>query len=198
MWSESCEDGRKNQNEAGIDCGGPCKTACGKIKSFRTLQTAKNYFYFDLVLRLIVFWFHLYSESCNDGKKNQDESGVDCGGSCKACGRSNNQRHNYPLLDFNNQFMNNKDLNNSYELSLSKNAKTIPIALQTVLVLTVYAKVSILIKYSKKHKLRNLSFYIRFLIYQGVKLIYRKLDFDSWYKSMDYLMVCWKWSTKQL
>ena len=43
-----------------------------------------------------------------------------------------------------------------YELSLSKNAKTIPIALQTVLVLTVYAKVSILIKYSKKHKLRNL------------------------------------------
>ena len=31
FWLESCSDGRKNQNETGTDCGGPC-SECGKLK----------------------------------------------------------------------------------------------------------------------------------------------------------------------
>lgn len=45
----SCNDGIKNQNEEGIDCGGICP-ACS---------------------------------SCTDGLMNGDEEGVDCGGSCR-------------------------------------------------------------------------------------------------------------------
>ena len=45
---ESCTDGKLNQNEAGIDCGGVC-SACA---------------------------------TCADGIRNQDETGVDCGGTC--------------------------------------------------------------------------------------------------------------------
>ena len=26
----TCQDGRQNQNEEGIDCGGSCASACGK------------------------------------------------------------------------------------------------------------------------------------------------------------------------
>jgi len=48
---ESCSDGVKNQDETGVDCGGPC-TAC---------------------------------ETCSDGIQNQSETGVDCGGPCGAC-----------------------------------------------------------------------------------------------------------------
>ena len=36
----------------------------------------------------IVFWIYLATRpaaTCTDGKKNQNETGIDCGGSCKAC-----------------------------------------------------------------------------------------------------------------
>jgi len=49
----TCDDGKKNQGEAGVDCGGPCP-AC--------------------------------APSCADGVKNQGEEGVDCGGPCTECG----------------------------------------------------------------------------------------------------------------
>jgi len=48
---QTCEDEIQNQGEAGIDCGGPC-SAC---------------------------------PSCNDEIQNQDEDEVDCGGPCEAC-----------------------------------------------------------------------------------------------------------------
>jgi hypothetical protein len=48
----SCNDSIKNQNETGVDCGGPCPKQCG---------------------------------NCSDGLKNQGEDGVDCGGKCKPC-----------------------------------------------------------------------------------------------------------------
>jgi hypothetical protein len=48
----TCSDGRMNQGEQGIDCGGPCNTIC---------------------------------PSCADGILNQDETGVDCGGQCDPC-----------------------------------------------------------------------------------------------------------------
>ena len=44
----SCSDGKKNQDETGVDCGGPCADC----------------------------------ETCTDGILNQDETGIDCGGSC--------------------------------------------------------------------------------------------------------------------
>mgnify|MGYP006272875685 CR=1 FL=1 len=48
---ESCDDGIKNQDETGVDCGGPCE-AC---------------------------------PTCDDGIQNQNETGVDCGGPCIDC-----------------------------------------------------------------------------------------------------------------
>ncbi|MFH1055880.1 MAG: hypothetical protein V1744_07300 [Candidatus Altiarchaeota archaeon] len=47
----SCTDGVRNQNESGVDCGGPCQLCV----------------------------------SCNNGLRDGDEVGVDCGGSCPAC-----------------------------------------------------------------------------------------------------------------
>ncbi len=47
----TCSDGKKNQAETGVDCGGPC-AAC---------------------------------PTCSDKIRNQGETGVDCGGPCAAC-----------------------------------------------------------------------------------------------------------------
>jgi len=47
----NCTDGKQNQNEEGVDCGGPCMTC----------------------------------SSCGDGIKNASEVGIDCGGSCPSC-----------------------------------------------------------------------------------------------------------------
>ena len=45
----TCEDGIRNGDETGVDCGGSCPTAC---------------------------------PTCEDGIQNGDETGIDCGGSC--------------------------------------------------------------------------------------------------------------------
>ncbi len=53
--SFSCEDGKQNQGETGIDCGGPCPNCA-------------------------------YVRTCTDGIQNGEELGVDCGGPCpNAC-----------------------------------------------------------------------------------------------------------------
>ncbi|MEZ4887477.1 MAG: DUF6252 family protein [Chitinophagales bacterium] len=51
--SFSCEDGKQNQGETGIDCGGPCPNCA-------------------------------YMRTCTDGIQNGEELGVDCGGPCPA------------------------------------------------------------------------------------------------------------------
>ncbi|MBL0342020.1 MAG: hypothetical protein IPP71_14490 [Bacteroidetes bacterium] len=48
----TCSDGRQNQGEQGVDCGGPCANSCA---------------------------------SCGDGIRNQGETAVDCGGPCDPC-----------------------------------------------------------------------------------------------------------------
>jgi hypothetical protein len=49
----TCRDGKKNQGESRVDCGGPCPACPG---------------------------------TCIDGIQNQDETGIDCGGSyCYTC-----------------------------------------------------------------------------------------------------------------
>lgn len=50
----TCSDGKQNQGETGVDCGGPC-TACAA------------------------------AATCNDGIQNQGETSVDCGGPCAIC-----------------------------------------------------------------------------------------------------------------
>ena len=52
----SCNDGVKNGQETGVDCGGPTCPAC---------------------------------PTCTDGIKNGTETGVDCGGSCSPCATCN-------------------------------------------------------------------------------------------------------------
>ncbi len=52
----TCDDGKQNQGERGIDCGGPCP-ACVSIPP-----------------------------TCTDGEQNQGETGIDCGGPCPPCG----------------------------------------------------------------------------------------------------------------
>ena len=48
---KTCDDGKKNQKEEEIDCGGPCKPC----------------------------------SDCTDGVQSGNETGVDCGGSCASC-----------------------------------------------------------------------------------------------------------------
>ena len=50
----TCNDGIQNQGETGVDCGGPCP-ACPP------------------------------APTCTDGIQNQNETGIDCGGVCPAC-----------------------------------------------------------------------------------------------------------------
>ncbi len=54
----TCNDGIQNGDETGVDCGGSCP-ACST------------------------------EPTCNDGIRNGDETGVDCGGSCPECSNSN-------------------------------------------------------------------------------------------------------------
>jgi len=50
----TCDDGKQNGNELGVDCGGICPPC-------------------------------LKDPTCSDGVRNQGETGIDCGGPCKAC-----------------------------------------------------------------------------------------------------------------
>ncbi|MFA4837715.1 MAG: hypothetical protein WC749_16820, partial [Dehalococcoidia bacterium] len=60
VYIPTCNDLIRNQNETGVDCGGPCKSCF----------------------------------SCSDGIKNQGEVDVDCGGPCPACGNCNDGTKN--------------------------------------------------------------------------------------------------------
>ncbi len=66
----TCFDGIMNQGETGIDCGGPCPTACDPVPN------------------------------CNDGVQNGDEIGVDCGGpACPPCPTCDDEIKNGPELE---------------------------------------------------------------------------------------------------
>ncbi len=82
--SASCSDGIRNQAETGIDCGGACPGcdagpspscsdagACDAGPSVSCLDAGAC----DAGP----------SASCSDGIPNQDETGIDCGGSCLPC-----------------------------------------------------------------------------------------------------------------
>jgi hypothetical protein len=61
-----CNDNLKNQDEAGIDCGGVCG----------------GYWYDNGCHEHPKQSVQPIDENCDDGIKNQDEAGIDCGGVC--------------------------------------------------------------------------------------------------------------------
>ena len=70
-----CEDGKQNQGETDIDCGGPCKPCapgdgCVKAGDCEDGVCLNN---------------ECKVAGCFDGVHNQDEVDIDCGGICKAC-----------------------------------------------------------------------------------------------------------------
>lgn len=72
---EACDDGIKNQDETGVDCGGICK-ACPSCTDGILNQSE---------IDIDCGGECNPCETCNDGIKNQDEVDVDCGGVCDPC-----------------------------------------------------------------------------------------------------------------
>ncbi len=77
----TCTDGKQNQGETGIDCGGPCDE-CVRIPACGNgIQDAT-----ELGIDCGGACPPCPAvASCSDGIQNQDETGVDCGGVCPAC-----------------------------------------------------------------------------------------------------------------
>lgn len=74
---ETCFDGLQNQNEVGIDCGGVCMTSCATC--FDGIQNQDE---LGIDCGGVCA---LSCASCSDGILNQDETNIDCGGVCSAC-----------------------------------------------------------------------------------------------------------------
>jgi len=73
----ACENLTKDANEADVDCGGQSKCArCASNSRCTINQDCES----DFCLAK-----RCEEPSCTDKVKNQDETGVDCGGSCKPC-----------------------------------------------------------------------------------------------------------------
>ena len=72
----ACDDGRKNNAETGVDCGGPtcarCSAGAGCLKPSDCIS--------DVCRQGVC-----EATTCVDGKENGDETGIDCGGSCPPC-----------------------------------------------------------------------------------------------------------------
>jgi len=71
----SCNDGIRNGNETGTDCGGscaPCPTCNDGIRNGNETGTDCG-------------GSCAPCPTCNDGIRNGNETGIDCGGSCTAC-----------------------------------------------------------------------------------------------------------------
>ncbi|MFP4111398.1 MAG: hypothetical protein ACLFUO_00195 [Candidatus Woesearchaeota archaeon] len=80
----SCDDGIQNGDETDVDCGGSCKSSpdfqrCDPGLSCLVNTDCHNYDCVDGTCRVEL------DESCSDGVKNNDETDVDCGGSCSPC-----------------------------------------------------------------------------------------------------------------
>ncbi|MBS3109198.1 hypothetical protein J4227_01590 [Candidatus Woesearchaeota archaeon] len=75
-----CENGvlDTNNGETAIDCGGSCQKKCSLGQACSISSDCSNN-YCNPKLRICAV------ESCTDGIKNGDESGIDCGGSCDKC-----------------------------------------------------------------------------------------------------------------
>ena len=77
--AETCDDGIKNQNESDIDCGGSCSGCSAGESCNNVLDCSRGLSCTRGVCTDTV------TETCSDGIKNQDETDIDCGGSCSGC-----------------------------------------------------------------------------------------------------------------
>ncbi|MFH0859927.1 MAG: hypothetical protein V1921_01890 [Candidatus Altiarchaeota archaeon] len=103
----TCADGIRNQGEGGVDCGGPCDPCPGSkvtttVKASQsTIQRETTTTSKSIVDKLLggdkadesaksnttsTLSTVGGAGTCADGIRNQGETGVDCGGPCKACG----------------------------------------------------------------------------------------------------------------
>ncbi len=71
----TCSDGVQNQAETGVDCGGPCRL-CSTCSDGTRNQGEEG---------IDCGGPCLPCPTCYDGLRNQGEEGADCGGPCKAC-----------------------------------------------------------------------------------------------------------------
>lgn len=74
----NCSDNIQNQNEEGIDCGGPCPVKC---------PTCEDGFQNGGETSIDCGGPCKPCTSCYDGIKNQGEEDIDCGGPCKPCAK---------------------------------------------------------------------------------------------------------------
>lgn len=72
----TCDDGRKNDKETGVDCGGPACPICPAGQGCIWPTDCES----DVCIK-----GECQAPSCIDGKKNGAESGIDCGGPCDPC-----------------------------------------------------------------------------------------------------------------
>jgi|GEM_PF-2277232 len=77
----SCTDGIQNQGEAGIDCGGPCPTACPTATCSDGVQNQGE----DGIDCGGPCPTPCTTATCSDGIQNQGETEIDCGGPCLPC-----------------------------------------------------------------------------------------------------------------
>lgn len=74
----TCSDGIQNQGEGGVDCGGPCPTACPPSCTDGIQNQGET--------EIDCGGPNCTAcPTCSDGIQNQGETGIDCGGPCTPC-----------------------------------------------------------------------------------------------------------------
>ena len=83
---DQCNDGVKNGTETDVDCGGDVCAPCGTVKdcSTESCGCSSGSDCATGVCELSSFTC-VATATCSDGVQNQDETDVDCGGSCESC-----------------------------------------------------------------------------------------------------------------
>ncbi len=99
----SCDDGVKNGDETGVDCGGSCKDACeDDDECEEDDDCGKGYVCKKGVCKKKKTDTEEDKPSCSDDKKNGDETDVDCGGGkCDKCAENKHCSENSDCLSDN-------------------------------------------------------------------------------------------------
>ena len=171
----TCNDGIKNGNETGVDCGGncpPCSTCNDGIKNGNETGVDCG-------------GSCPPCSTCNDGIKNGNETGVDCGGSCPPCnleycsskGGSTSWEYIESIVinNINNKSGDNKGYGNFSNLVI--NYKD-----------TVHFNV--FVKYPKSNSFQDLFIYIDLNLnrsFENSELVYKKYNYK--YSLKDYFIV---------
>ncbi len=75
VYTPTCDDGLKNQNETGVDCGGPCPPCPSCNNGYQDWNEEG----------IDCGGYCPPCPTCYDGLQNQGEEGIDCGGPCPPC-----------------------------------------------------------------------------------------------------------------